>query len=195
MLLQSRERTTGRGSWTLTAGLVLSFLGLALSGFAPDASAHSSEGAITLEVTQSDDMAEVKATLKYLGDGDVASSATVSATASATDGTNVGPVTLTPQGEGVYRGALPLDRPGEWNIAVASDRPGATATTTFTVVGPTTSTRPPSSSIAAVEERAVGASADDGDDSALRVIALAVIVVALVSATTVFVVRRTRART
>lgn len=62
------------------------------------------------------------------GEGDPIDGATVTATPTRADGTAGQPVTLDPDGEGVYQGSVPLSESGEWTVVFTSTEPEATVT-------------------------------------------------------------------
>jgi hypothetical protein len=99
------------------------------------AGAQEGEGIITLEATHPAGLSvHFIVRVTWENDGRPADDAIVTATAVATDGTRLTPVTLAPvDNDGRYADAIDFDAPGSWTVRFASTDPTGTAVITQTV--------------------------------------------------------------
>ena len=138
----------------------------------------------------------VEAGLVYANDDELATGATVTATATGPGGATAGPVPLSRLDEdsSVYGGDLTVPQPGSWQVQVTSTEPTAEASATVAVAQATTTTAPATTTTAAEAPTTTAATEapetstaaatqdedDDGGDSNAGLIALVVAAVVVV---------------
>lgn len=116
---------------------VVAALASMLLGGTRAAGAHGDEGtmAVTVAEQSGPSTVHVEVGITYANDDDLAQEATVTATLTAPDGTEVGPVplTLVDETSSKYGADVAVPGPGTWTLAVTSTGPEATATGSVTV--------------------------------------------------------------
>ena len=178
---------------------------LALSA-ATTAQAHGETGLISIDAASpgvatpngEPGMMNVQVRIAYANDGEPATGATATATATEAGGTTTAPVTLADAGDGSYTGALAIPTPGSWTVHVESTEPAASADQTVEVAAATTTTTSSSGASAtdgsgpAAQTRAERrGSSDTGTTTAIIVAIVAVLVGAGLTA---WLIARRRAR-
>lgn len=154
--------------------------------------AHGDTGTFeVVEASASELSAHYVVELRYANDGDPVGSANVSLSATGPDGGTVGPVPMTPLGDGRYEATVTFPAAGVWGVRISSDEPAAVVEQTSTVGVATTTARPTTTTT----ERSTTTTTESDDDAAgggIRpgsIIAVGVAAVAIA-----FVLRRQRDR-
>jgi hypothetical protein len=175
--------------------IVLSTIALAVTAAADATPAHGEEGSMTITKAEptSPTSIRVEAGLVYANDDDIATGATVTASATGPGGATVAPVPLSRLDEdsSVYGGDLTVPQPGSWQVQVTSTGPAAEASATVEVAQATATTAPASTSTAApsttaatespeTSTAAATQSGDDDGDSNTGLIALVVAAIVVI---------------
>jgi hypothetical protein len=176
--------------------IVVSTVALAVTAAVDAAPAHGDEGTMTITKAEatSPTSIRVEAGLVYANDEELATGATVTATATGPGGATAGPAPLSRLDEdsSVYGGDLTVPQPGSWQVQVTSTEPAAEASSTVEVAQATTTTAPsatsttaaaPSTTAAELAPETSNAAAtkdDDDGDSNTGLIALVVAAVVVV---------------
>ncbi len=139
------------------------------------ATAHSSDGELTLEASRQGAGVEVRARLVYANDLEPVSAATVTLEGAGPAGSLVPPQTMERQGNGIYRAVVTPPTAGSWTFRVSSATPTATAALTFEVAATTTTT---TASSVPPERRESRKSDDRGPSTTLMAAAVGGLIVA-----------------
>ena len=193
-----------RAARVFAAALVVT-LGAAAVAAAP-AAAHSDDGEMTVTRADAtgDTTVEIEVGIVYTNDDDLATEATVTATATISTGATVGPIDVPNTNDALYAATIELPEAGVWTVSLSATDPTASATaevdttavTPTTTAAPTTSmTRGPTTTVSAAKAPSPqAASAPEQDDSSAippaLIAVIAIIIIAVGGAAFAYAQRR-----
>lgn len=177
----------------LLAVVVLVGMGVAVPVL--PAAAHGETGFFALVEAEPIGTSDVHyvVTLRYEGDRDVVTDASVTLTASGPDGVGLGPMPMNGGPEGRYEATVTFPGPGVWGVRIESVEPAAVLEQTQTVGAPTTTVTSTTVAPSTTSTPTVPASSE-GDDEGGGVRPASVVAVGVAALAIAFVLRRQRDR-